>query len=167
MNQENHTCEVCACELADQAKYDQIAEVIDSYKGKRGSLIMVLHAAQKIYGYLPLELQEFIAARLRIPLSEVYGVVSFYSFFSTTERGQHTIRICMGTACYVRGANKLVEALEDKLNVKVGEVTEDKKYTLEVARCIGACGLAPAVMVDDDVHKTMTPSTLDNMLNQY
>ncbi|MGI5891880.1 MAG: NAD(P)H-dependent oxidoreductase subunit E [Bacillota bacterium] len=167
MTQEKNACEVCTCALEEQARYDQIAEVIDLYKDKEGSLIMVLHAAQEIYGYLPLELQQFIADRMRIPLSEVYGVVSFYSFFSTTERGKHTIRVCMGTACYVRGANKLVEALEDKLNTKVGGVTEDKKFTLEVARCIGACGLAPAVMVDDDVHKTMTPSTLDKMLNQY
>ncbi len=167
MSNSEHNCEVCACEAADREKYEQIAQVIDSYQGKRGSLIMVLHAAQKIYGYLPLKLQEFIADRMRIPLSEVFGVVSFYSFFSTTERGEHTIRICMGTACYVRGADKLVDALEEKLDVKVGGVTADKKFTLEVARCIGACGLAPAIMVDEHVHKTMNPSTLDSMLDQY
>lgn len=169
MGQENHKheCEVCSCEQEQYEKYEKIAQVIDSHKDKEGSLIMVLHKAQEIYGYLPLELQRFIADRMRIPISEVYGVVSFYSFFSTEERGQHSIRVCMGTACYVRGANKIVEALEDKLNVKVGCVTEDKKYTLEVARCIGACGLAPAVLVDDDVHKTITPATIDKMLDQY
>ncbi|MBR5429279.1 MAG: NAD(P)H-dependent oxidoreductase subunit E [Firmicutes bacterium] len=165
-NMEKCGC-TCGCSADEQAKYDQIAAVIDQYKGKEGSLIMVLHSAQQIYGYLPLDLQKFIADRMGLPLSEVYGVVSFYSFFSTQERGKHTIRICLGTACYVRGGAKLVEALEDKLQVKVGGVTADKKFTLEVARCIGACGLAPAIMVDNDVHKQMSPATLDDMLSQY
>ena len=165
-NMEKCGC-TCGCSADEQAKYDQIAAVIDQYKGKEGSLIMVLHSAQQIYGYLPLDLQKFIADRMGLPLSEVYGVVSFYSFFSTQERGKHAIRICLGTACYVRGGAKLVEALEDKLQVKVGGVTADKKFTLEVARCIGACGLAPAIMVDNDVHKQMSPATLDDMLSQY
>lgn len=166
MSENTEKC-CCGCSADEQAKYDQIAAVIDQYKGKEGSLIMVLHSAQQIYGYLPLDLQKFIADRMDLPLSEVYGVVSFYSFFSTQERGKHTIRICLGTACYVRGGAKLVEALEDKLQVKVGGVTADKKFTLEVARCIGACGLAPAIMVDNDVHKQMSPATLDDMLSQY
>jgi NADH:ubiquinone oxidoreductase subunit E len=102
-----------------------------------------------------------------IPMSEVHGVVSFYSFFSTKERGKHTIHVCMGTACYVRGAQKIVENLEEKLNVKVGEVTADKKFTLDVARCIGACGLAPAVMVDDDVYRQVSIVGVDSMLAQY
>ncbi|MDO4731969.1 MAG: NAD(P)H-dependent oxidoreductase subunit E [Bacillota bacterium] len=164
---EHTECCYCAANMDEQAKYEQIAKVIDTYKEKEGSLIMVLHSAQQIYGYLPLELQKFIADRMGLPLSEVYGVVSFYSFFSMTERGRHTIRICLGTACYVRGGKKLVDALEEKLQVKVGGVTADKKFTLEVARCIGACGLAPAIMVDNDVYKTMSPATLDSMLNQY
>ncbi|MBR0179933.1 MAG: NAD(P)H-dependent oxidoreductase subunit E [Firmicutes bacterium] len=166
MSENTEKC-CCGCSADEQAKYDQIAAVIDQYKGKEGSLIMVLHSAQQIYGYLPLDLQKFIADRMGLPLSEVYGVVSFYSFFSTQERGKHTIRICLGTACYVRGGAKLVEALEDKLQVKVGGVTADKKFTLEVACCIGACGLAPAIMVDNDVHKQMSPATLDDMLSQY
>ena len=166
MSENTEKC-CCGCSADEQAKYDQIAAVIDQYKGKEGSLIMVLHSAQQIYGYLPLDLQKFSADRMGLPLSEVYGVVSFYSFFSTQERGKHTIRICLGTACYVRGGAKLVEALEDKLQVKVGGVTADKKFTLEVARCIGACGLAPAIMEDNDVHKQMSPATLDDMLSQY
>ena len=166
MSENTEKC-CCGCSADEQAKYDQIAAVIDQYKGKEGSLIMVLHSAQQIYGYLPLDLQKFIADRMGLPLSEVYGVVRFHSFFSTQERGKHTIRICLGTACYVRGGAKLVEALEDKLQVKVGGVTADKKFTLEVARCIGACGLAPAIMVDNDVHKQMSPATLDDMLSQY
>ena len=167
MSQENAKCCCCTSQEDDRARYDMIAEVIDRYKDTPGSLIMVLHSAQQIYGYLPMELQQFIADRMNLPLAEVNGVVSFYSFFSTEERGKHTIRICLGTACYVRGADKLVGALEDKLDVKVGGVTADKKYTLEVARSIGACGLAPAVMVDDDVHANVSPATLDDMLAQY
>lgn len=163
---ENLTCN-CEHGETDEEKYARIAQMIDAYKDKEGSLIMVLHAAQEIYGYLPLELQKFIAVRMNIPVSEVHGVVGFYSFFSTEERGKHTIHVCLGTACYVRGADKLVEALEDKLNVKVGQVTADKKFTLDVARCIGACGLAPAVMVDDDVHRQVTTAGLDKMLAQY
>ena len=163
---ENLTCN-CDHGSTDAEKYAMIAQVIDAYKDKEGSLIQVLHAAQEIYGYLPMELQKFIALRMNKPLSEVNGVVSFYSFFSTKERGKHTIHVCMGTACYVRGAQKLVEALEEKLGVSVGEVTPDKKFTLDVARCIGACGLAPAVMVDNDVHRQVQPHGLDAMLKQY
>lgn len=159
----------CSCEhgMTDQEKYEKIAQIIDAYKDKEGSLIIVLHAAQEIYGYLPLELQKFIALRMNIPLSEVYGVVGFYSFFSTEERGAHTIHVCLGTACYVRGATKLVDALEEKLDVKVGGITADKHFSLDVARCIGACGLAPAIMVDNDVHRQVVQSDLDDILTQY
>lgn len=166
MGLEHHSCN-CDHGSTDQEKFEKIGRMIDVYKEREGSLIMVLHAAQEIYGYLPLELQKFIALRMEVPLSEVYGVVGFYSYFSTVEQGKHPIRVCMGTACYVRGAEKLVEALEDKLNVKVGEVTQDKKFSLDVARCIGACGLAPAVMIGDDVHQKVAPGSLDEMLNQY
>ena len=163
---DNLTCN-CNHGETDKEKYELIGQMIDAYKDKEGSLIMVLHAAQEIYGYLPPELQEFIARKMNLPVSEIHGVVSFYSFFSTKERGKHTIHVCMGTACYVRGAQKLVEALEEKLGVSVGEVTPDKKFTLDVARCIGACGLAPAVMVDDDVHRQVQPHSVDAMLKQY
>lgn len=167
MSEYKDECRCCARSSEDQAKYDQVAQVIETYKGKEGCLIMVLHAAQQIYGYLPLDLQRFIADQLGMPLSEVYGVVSFYSFFSTTERGAHTLRVCLGTACYVRGGKKLVEALEEKLQVKVGGTTADKRFTFEIARCIGACGLAPALMIDDDVFKQVSPAKLDGLLAQY
>ena len=159
----------CSCKhgSTDQEKYEKIAQMIDVYKEEEGSLIIVLHAAQEIYGYLPLELQKFIAQRMEIPLSQVYGVVGFYSFFSTVEQGKHPIHVCMGTACYVRGAEKLVRALEEHLDVAVGGVTGDKKFSLNVARCIGACGLAPAVMVGDHVHQKVTLGGLDALLKQY
>ncbi|HPF86598.1 MAG TPA: NADH-quinone oxidoreductase subunit NuoE [Candidatus Limiplasma sp.] len=151
----------------DNEAFSEIASIIDLYKDKEGSLIQVLHHAQELYGYLPLELQSFIADGMGIPLSEVSGVVTFYSFFSTQPRGKHTIRICMGTACYVRGGKKLVETLQDELHIKIGDTTADGLFTFEVARCIGACGLAPAIMIDDTVYKQVTPNKLKAILAEY
>lgn len=159
---------VCAtCGADEKALYDAVAQVIEAYKDKEGSLIMVLHAAQEIFGYLPMQLQEFIADGMNLPVSEVSGVVSFYSFFSTQKRGKHTIRMCQGTACYVRGGKKVVDAIKRELDVEVGGTTEDGQFTFEIARCIGACGLAPAMMVDDEVYKQVTPAKLRGILAQY
>jgi NADH:ubiquinone oxidoreductase subunit E len=157
-------CDGCEC---GNEKYAEIANVIDMYKGKEGSLIQVLHLAQEINGFLPLDLQMFIAEKMDIPLSEVSGVVTFYSFFSTKPRGEHTIRVCMGTACYVRGGKKIVENLKDRLGIEIGETTEDGKFTFEVTRCIGACGLAPAIMIDDVVYKQVNVNRLGNILAKY
>lgn len=155
----------CCDEKTD--KYSQIRNMINLYKNKEGCLIQVLHAAQNMYGYLPLDLQQVIADELKLPLSEVTGVTSFYSFFSVKPRGQHTIRVCLGTACYVRGGKKLVEHLEKTLNAGLGETTPDGRFTLEAARCIGACGLAPAIMIDDVVYKKMTPAKLNTLLSKF
>lgn len=146
---------------------DKIGNVIDLYKDKEGSLIQVLHLAQEIYGCLPLEVQEFISKEMNVPLSEISGVVSFYSFFSTQPKGEHTIRVCLGTACYVRGGKRVIEGLQSKLNVNLGETTEDGRFTLEVARCIGSCGLAPAMMIDDAVYKQVNVNKLDQILAEY
>ena len=146
---------------------EQIENIIDLYKDKEGSLIQVLHLSQGVYGHLPLELQEFISERMDIPLAEISGVVSFYSFFTTEPRGEHTIRVCLGTACYVRGGKKIVESLRDKLGVELGGTTEDGKFTFEIARCIGACGLAPAMMIDDTVYKQVNVNKLDRILEKY
>jgi len=148
-------------------KLEQIAEVIVKYEAKPSNLIMILHAAQGIYGYLPYEIQKFIADKMGLSVSEVSGVVTFYSFFSTKPKGKHTILVCMGTACYVRGGKKLVDGLQKILNVNVTDTTEDGKFTLSVARCIGACGLAPALMVDDTVFKSVNPNRLDSILSKY
>ncbi len=155
------------CSECSGGKYGEIASIIDLYKDKEGSLIKVLHLAQEIYGYLPLDLQRYIADAMGKPLSEVSGVVTFYSFFSTQPRGKHTIRVCLGTACYVRGGKKIVEALQEKLGVSIGDTTEDGKFTFEVARCIGACGLAPAMMIDDVVYKQVNVNKLDSILSKY
>jgi len=158
----------CTCCCSENCKeFDEIANIIDLYKGKEGSLIQVLHSAQNIYGHLPLQLQEFIAEKMNIPLSEVSSVISFYSFFSTVPRGQHTIRVCMGTACYVRGGKNLVERLKELLEIEVGGTTADGKFTFEIARCIGACGLAPAIMIDDTVYKQVTENKLESILSKY
>lgn len=155
------------CKECDDQKYAEIDNVIDLYKDKEGSLIQILHLAQEIYGYLPLDLQRHIANALEMPLSEVSGVVTFYSFFSTKPRGKHTIRVCMGTACYVRGGKKIVESLKEKLGIDIGETTEDGLFTFEVARCIGACGLAPAMMIDDVVYKQVNVNKLSAILSEY
>lgn len=162
------TTQTCSCSTDEKERlYNQIDNVIDLYRGKAGSLIQVLHLAQEIFGYLPLELQEHIADRMEIPLSEVAGVITFYSFFSTVPRGKHTIRVCLGTACYVRGGKKIVEHLQERLGVELGGTTADSKFTFEIARCIGACGLAPAMMIDDKVYKQVNVNKLEKILAQY
>ncbi len=161
-------CACCSCGAESQdALLERIGELARSYRGREGSLIQVLHMAQGIYGYLPLEVQQVVADSLDIPLAEVSGVVSFYSFFSTQRRGEHTIRVCLGTACYVRGGKRIVERLHDILGVNVGDTTPDGKFTFEVARCIGACGLAPAMSIDDMVYKRVNPDNLEHILSRY
>lgn len=167
MNCEAAKCQCCCDQETDQQKYEKIAEIINKYENQPGSLIQVLHAAQSIYGYLPLELQRFIATGMGKPLSEVSGVITFYSFFATQPKGKHLIKVCMGTACYVRGGKKLADRLENILGVNIGETTEDRKYTLDIARCIGACGLAPTMMIDDVVYKQVNPDKLEAILAKY
>ncbi len=159
---------VCTCRNeTEQEKYERIAEVIEEYRDREGSLIQILHLAQGIYGCLPLELQQFIAQRLGKPLSEISGVVSFYSYFTTVPRGENTIRVCLGTACYVRGGKKIIEKLRELLDIEVGGTTTDGKFTLEVMRCIGACGLAPAMTINDKVYKQVNPDKLGSIIDQY
>jgi NADH:ubiquinone oxidoreductase subunit E len=158
----------CTCQNeTNQEKYDRIGLLIDEYKNKEGSLIQILHMAQGIYGYLPIELMQFIADRVEKPLSEVHGVATFYSFFSTKPRGENTIRVCLGTACYVRGGKKIIERLREVLGIEIGETTQDGKFTLEVMRCIGACGLAPAITINDKVYKQVNPEKLRSIIEKH
>lgn len=158
----------CGCkEMTEEEKRALLDGFIEDYKDKEGSLIQILHIAQGIYGYLSTEVQEYVAERLGKPLSEVSGVVSFYSYFTTMPRGDYTIRVCLGTACYVRGGKKILERLVKILGIDVGETTEDRKFTLEVMRCIGACGLAPAITINDVVYKQVNPDKLDELLNNF
>ena len=161
------TC-CCGCGAeSEELLQERIRTLAREYRGKEGSLIQVLHMDQTIYGYLPLEVQKIVADELGLPLSQVSGVVTFYSFFSTQPRGKHTIRVCLGTACYVRGGKKIVERLQELLKVGVGDTTADRKFTLEVARCIGACGLALAMSIDDTVYKQVKPERLESILARY
>lgn len=158
----------CACKNeTEQEKFRRIEEVIEEYRDREGSLIQILHLAQGIYGSLPLKVQQFIAEKLGIPLSRVSGVVSFYSFFTTEPRGENTIRVCLGTACYVRGGKKIIEKLREILGIEVGGTSKDGKFTLEVMRCIGACGLAPAMTINDKVYKQVNPDKLSSILEKY
>ncbi len=145
----------------------QIDEIIERLKDIPGSLITVLAEAQGITGYLPVELQEHVAAGMNIPSSTVYGVVTFYSFFSMIPKGRHIIKLCLGTACYVRGIQEVANRLENELNIKVGETTEDRRFTLEAVRCLGACGLAPAMVVDEDTHGGVSPDSALKIVNGY
>jgi NADH:ubiquinone oxidoreductase subunit E len=148
-------------------KLTQLDAIIARYKGKPGGLIPVLEEAQVCLEYLPVSAQKKIARELNLPLSRVYGVVTFYSFFTMTPRGRHTIRVCLGTACYVRGGNALAKAIEKEIGVEEGGTTPDRKFTYETVRCLGACGLGPVVIVDDHVHGRMKPSKIKDVLNQY
>ena len=155
------------CQPNDAEPFAELDQIIDLYREKEGNLIQILHIAQELYGFLSLELQQHISEALQIPLSEVSGVVTFYSFFSTKPRGEHTIRVCLGTACYVRGGKKIVDALQKTLDVDIGGTTADGKFTFEVARCIGACGLAPAMIIDDVVYKQVNINKLNAILSRY
>lgn len=158
----------CTCgDVPETELLSRLDEVIADYREKPGALIPVLQIAQGIFGYLPEAALKRISLGLDKPYSEVTGVVSFYSFFSTQPRGRHLVRVCMGTACYVRGGKQVLDALKAKLGCDVGETTADRNFTLEVGRCFGACGLAPAVMVDDDVHQRVKPARLQALLDRY
>ena len=158
-------CCNCGQELSDLLP--RLKEIISDYKNVKGPLIPVLQLAQGLFGYLPKEALRMISEELSVPYSEVTGVVSFYSFFSTKPRGKHLIRVCLGTACYVRGGKNILEALKKNLKVDVGETTEDKLFTLDVGRCFGACGLAPVVMVDDDTFQRVKPSRVQEIVDAY
>ena len=157
-------------ELLKEFTQEQVAKlnsIIEKHKGKAGGLIPVLEEAQVSLEYLPLSVQKKIAAGLNLPLSRVYGVVTFYSFFTMTPRGKHTVRVCLGTACYVRGGKALAETLEKQFGIKEGETTADRMFTLESVRCLGACGLGPVIVVDDDVHGRVKPAKIKEILSQY
>ena len=160
------TCK-CSAAVAPQELMRRLDETIAEYQGKPGGLIPVLQIAQGLFGYLPDEVIQRISVGLNKPYSEVAGVVTFYSFFSTRPRGEHMIRVCLGTACYVRGGKQVLDAFKKELGVDVGETTPDRKYTLEVARCFGACGLAPAISIDDEVHQRVKPTKIREILGKY
>lgn len=141
--------------------------VIQEYKDRPGGLIPTLQAAQTQFGYLPEAVLRRVAEAFGKSFSEVAGVVSFYAFFTTVPRGKHVVRVCLGTACYVRGAQEVLQAFKRKLGIDVGETTPDRQFSLDVGRCFGACGMAPVVMVDDTVHQRVKPARVGEILAQY
>lgn len=160
-------CHNCQNELSEEDMLKQLDGILDDYKEVAGALIPVLQIAQKMFGYLPETVLKRISLRLNKPYSEVAGVVGFYSFFSTVPRGKYLIRVCLGTACYVRGGKGVLEALRKELGIDVGQTTENKLFSLDVGRCFGACGMAPVIMINDDVHQRVKPVKITELLNTY
>lgn len=157
-------------ELLKEFSQEQVAkleQIINRYKGKPGGLIPVLEEAQMALEYLPIPVQRKIAAGLNLSLAQVYGVVTFYSFFTMTPRGRHTVRVCLGTACYVRGGKNLAESLVREFGVEEGGTTEDRRFTYETVRCLGACGLAPVIVVDENVHGKVKTAKVKEILQKY
>jgi NADP-reducing hydrogenase subunit HndA len=141
--------------------------VIEENRMVKGALITVLQSAQDIYGYLPIEVQKIISEQMDIPLEEIYGVVSFYAQFSLNPRGKYKISCCLGTACYVRGAGVILEKITEKIGIESGECTPDGKFSLDACRCIGACGLAPIITINDDVYGSLTPEQVEKIIEKY
>ena len=165
MSQES--CCTCQNEMTEEEIYVILDEILEDYIGKPGALIPVLQITQKMLGYLPKEALKRVSTKLNIPYSEVAGVVSFYSFFSTVPRGKYVIRVCLGTACYVRGGKEVLESLKNALSIDVGETTEDRMFSIDVGRCFGACGIAPVVMVNDETHMRVKPDKVGEIISYY
>jgi NADH:ubiquinone oxidoreductase subunit E len=152
----------------DNALYERLKEVIEATKSMRNPLIEVLRQAQDIFGYLPIEVQEFIAQEMNVPASKIYGVITFYNYFTMKPRGKYTINLCMGTACYVKGAPRLAQMMEEELGVKIGETTADGKFTLSAVRCVGACSLAPVFVIGEDTYgRVDTRDKMSAILKRY
>lgn len=151
----------------DNVGFKELENYILTLEDKKSSLIIILHKAQEIFGYIPEEVQEFIAEKIEVPVSKVYGVVSFYNFFSMEPKGKYPISVCTGTTCYVRGAEKILEALQKELGLKLGGVTEDGLFSLDSLRCVGACGLAPVMLVGKDVHGKVKPEDVKKIIENY
>jgi len=156
----------CGCCKADN-KTEELEKIIAKYKDTRGALIPVLHEAQELYGYLPLSVQKKIAEGLNVSLAEVYGVVTFYAQFYLNPKGKYRINVCLGTACYVKGSGAIFDKLSEILKIKGGECTPDGLFSLDACRCVGACGLAPVIMINDDVYGRLTVDDIPGIIQKY
>ena len=153
--------------LENKEKFEELQKEIDQWKGKEGPLMPVLHKAQEIFGCLSLEVQKYISKKLDIPVSDIYGVATFYSQFTLKPKGKYKIGVCMGTACYVKGSQTILDELVKELDMKVGDTTDDGLFTLEATRCLGACGLAPIIMINDDVYGRLKPEDIKEIVAKY
>ena len=157
---------MCSNKLKESG-FRELETFINSLDTKKGSLISVLHKARGIFGYLPREVQEFVADKLNESLANVYGVVSFYSYFTMVPKGEHVVAVCMGTACYVRGADKVLNEFQKQLGIKSGETSVDGKFSIDALRCVGACGIAPVVLVGEKVYKKVEPNEVKGIIEEY
>ncbi len=146
---------------------EQLKKVIAAHKDQKGAVIPVLHEAQNIYGYLPMEVQKMISEGLNVPLAEIYGIVTFYAQFSLNPKGKYQIGVCLGTACYVKGSGDILDEVKKILNIEVGECTPDGKFSLDATRCIGACGLAPVITINEDVYGRLGKGEIADILKKY
>ena len=151
----------------DDAKYKKLDLVLEEYKDEDGMLIRILQKTQDIFGYLPAEVQTYISMKLSIPISTINGVVSFYSLFSQEPQGKYTIGVCLGTACYVKGSTDILDAIKKELQIDVNETSLDMLFTLKATRCIGACGLAPVITVNEEVYGRLSPADVPSILYKY
>ena len=156
----------CCCGCVDENAL-KLNKIIEKYKDTKGALIPVLHETQVLYGYLPKEILKKISEDLNVSLAEIYGVVTFYTQFSLNPKGRFNINVCMGTACYVKGSGSILDKFKEVLGIEVGQCTEDGKFSLEACRCIGACGLAPVIMINEDVHGRLVPDDVKGIIDQY
>lgn len=156
-----------AKDILTQENFDKLGEVILEHKERPGALMPILHEAQELFGALPLEVQKVISEELNIPLAEIYGVVTFYSQFSLVPKGEYVIGVCLGTACYVKGAQRLIDRISNELSVEIGTTSPDGKFTLEATRCIGACGLAPVLTINEDVYGRLVEADIPGILDKY
>ena len=152
---------------SSEEKYQQLQKAIDRFKDMEGPLMPILHEAQEIFGALTLDVQKYISDALKVPVMDMYGVATFYSQFSLVPKGENKVSVCMGTACYVRGARKIQDKLEEALGIKVGQTDAEGKFTLDATRCIGACGLSPVMLVNEDVYGRATPEVVPGIIGKY
>jgi len=160
--------------IADLPKYElqpneiqKIEEIINEHKDKKGALIPILQKIQKVVGFLPIEVQKKVAKILKIPEKDIFGVATFYSYFSMIPRGKNNIKVCLGTACFVKGGKKIADRIEKELGIQSGQTTPDRKYSLQVNRCLGACGLAPIIVINDKVHQKIKPEEVMDIVYSY
>jgi NADH:ubiquinone oxidoreductase subunit E len=151
----------------EEIRLEELDPIIQKYIEKQGNLIPVLHEVQNKIGYLPLKVQEYVSRKLRVPFSQIYGVVTFYSFFSIYPKGDYDIGVCKGTSCYVKGADKILEKIKSELAIDVGETTEDMRFSLSISRCLGACSLSPVISINNKIYGRMTARKISELIEEY
>ena len=158
---------MCECNANGNSKDEKMEQILNKYTKEKSNLIQILNDVQESYGYIPKTAQLAISEYLGLPMAEIYGVITFYSRFTLKPKGKYNISVCLGTACYVKGSEKVLDRLKEKLGIDVGETTPDGKFSIEATRCIGACGLAPVFTVNDEVYGNATPELMDKVLEEY